>query len=89
MINVDFMEFSNLDIVHNRNLIMTSNSNQFCDLISNQLPDFDFTATYFNFTKLCSKCCADSKTFRIALSAYDDGGCCNLTTEQKKDFSFV
>ena len=37
----------------------------------NQLVDFDFAANYFNFTKLCSGCCADSKTFKIPLAAYD------------------
>ena len=58
-------------------------------MTSNQLADFDFTASYFNFTKICSACCGGQKTFKIPLSTYDDDGQCKLTIEQKKDFSFV
>ena len=58
-------------------------------MASNQLVDFDFTADYFNFTKICFLCRKDHKTFKIPLAAYDYDGQCKLTVEEKKRFSFV
>ena len=56
---------------------------------NNQLSDFNFTASYFTFTKIYSECCGNSKKIKIPLSAYDNNGRCKLTAEQKKVFFFT
>ena len=38
---------------------------------------------FFNFTKTCSNCNGEMKTFRIPLCGYNDVGECILTHEQK------
>ena len=43
---------------------------------------------FFNFTKICSFCKKESKTFKISLSCYSSSSSqCVLTEEEKKKFS--
>ena len=45
---------------------------------------------FLNFTKICSFCKKQSKTFKILLSCYSgSNGQCVLTEEEKKKFSFI
>ena len=45
---------------------------------------------FLNFTKICSFCKKESKTFKILLSCYSgSSGQCVLTKEEKKKFSFI
>ena len=45
---------------------------------------------FFNFTKICSFCKKESKTFKIPLSCYSSSSSqCVLTEEEKKKFSFI
>ena len=47
------------------------------------------TPDFFNFTKICSTCNGDMKTFKIPLSAYNKNGQCILTEKEKEKFDFV
>ena len=42
---------------------------------------------YLIYTKLCV-CKKDLKNFKIFLSYYDESGACNLSDEEKSNFSF-
>ena len=45
---------------------------------------------FFNFTKICSFCKKESKTFKVPLSCYSSSsGQCVLTKEKKKKLSFI
>ena len=56
-------------------------------MIMSSLPAVD---DFFNFTKVCSFCKKESKTFKIPLSCYSSSsGHCALTEEEKKNFSFI
>ena len=55
---------------------------------SNQLVDFDFSASHFNCIKFCT-CRKSRRSFQIHNSVYDDNGRCKLTIEQKKFFTFI
>ena len=51
------------------------------------LPTVDY---FLNFTKICSFCKKQSKTFKILLSSYSgSNGQCVLTAEEKKKFCFI
>ena len=45
-------------------------------------------ANYFKHKNHCS-ICFESKIFKIHLNGFDENGCCLLTEEQKKMYSFV
>ena len=58
-------------------------------MASIQLPDFDYSAGYFTFTKVCSTCRRQIKTFKVLLAGYDSRVQCKLTREEKEEIGFV